>query len=355
MTSVVDLREGWQGSQLKMEADMAAMGEMIAPFLWDWAPDAGRMVLGATLGSEETGSTFTMRMLDARATTKMAPALAYAHPAFAGLDQIQGAQLAGGLGFELNFQIPGAANVQEWMENPPINQLAGGGSLTLSGMSLSGAQVLDQLYQLLGVTDKKLDLSTLEFSLDAGKLVYDKPWAWSMLGSPTTFGGAVGLDGQLDLVWKLPITDAMAKKTSLLKSAAGRTLELPLRGSLTSPDMPWGKAIEDLAKSALEDKARQEINDKVNEEVGEKIDDFLQDKGLGEELNKVTDLLGTGGLKLPKNGEKAARVLLDEADKLWNAGKKAEAAPLYAKIRSDYKLTTVYAFNRSRIKSRKDG
>ncbi len=363
MTSVIDLRQGWQGSQLELEADMAAMGEMIAPFLWEWAPDAGRMELGATLGSEETGSTFTMRMIDARATTKMAPALAYAHPAFAGLEQVKGAQLAGGLGFELNFQVPGAANVQEWMENPPIDQLAGGGSLSLSGLSLSGAQVLDQLYGLLGVTDKKLDLSTLQFSLDAGRLVYDKPWAWNMLGSPTTFGGAVGLDGELDLVWKLPITEAMGEKTSLLKSAVGRTLELPLGGQMASPKMPWGKAIEDLAKSAIEDRARQELTDKVGSEVGDKIDDLLQDKGLGKVdellqdkgLGKVTDLLGQGGLKLPKNGEQAAKMLMEEADKLWNAGKRSEAAPLYAKIRSDYKLTTVYAFNRSKIKSRKDG
>jgi hypothetical protein len=44
--------------------------------------------------------------------------------------------------------------------------------------------------------------------------------------------------------------------------------------------------------------------------------------------------------------------LLAAADKLWDAGKRAEAKPLYQQIIDKHKLTMVYALNKKRIKDR---
>ena len=61
----------------------------------------------------------------------------------------------------------------------------------------------------------------------------------------------------------------------------------------------------------------------------------------------------TGGLGGGGGGAKDdPGSLLSQADDLWNAGKKSEAAAIYKRLRDDFKLSVVYALNKDRIKDR---
>jgi hypothetical protein len=139
-----------------------------------------------------------------------------------------------------------------------------------------------------------------------------------MSGSETTFTGSVGLDETLDLAWNVPINDALVGRWGFLDALRGETISLPLRGSVRAPRLDTEDLLKDLATKA----ARAQLGGRL---------------GLGG---------GGGGAKDDPGS------LLSQADDLWNAGKKSEAAAIYKRLRDDFKLSVVYALNKDRIKDR---
>jgi hypothetical protein len=200
---------------------------------------------------------------------------------------------------------------------------------------------VQEMLELFGVdAAKELTLKPLEFLVTDGRVSYAKDWTWTIAGAPTSFAGSVGLDRTLALQWKVPVTDALVARYGFLDSLRGETVTLPIKGTVTRPSLDVKGALKDLALKA----AGRGILEGLG---GEEAREGEEEKGLGETLReRLGEEVGIGG-----TGEDPAKLLAD-ADRLWDAGQKVEAAALYSKIREEHKLSLVYTLNRDRIKER---
>jgi hypothetical protein len=116
----------------------------------------------------------------------------------------------------------------------------------------------------------------------------------------------------------------------------GQAIAIPITGTVSAPELEWDGVLKDLAERA----AKAELEQRAKEKLG----------GLGGILGGGSDDEGDG-----KGDGKPAlspEELLAAADKLWDAGQKAEAKLLYREIIDKHKLTLVYALNKKRIKDR---
>jgi hypothetical protein len=167
---------------------------------------------------------------------------------------------------------------------------------------------------VLAMEKRDVKMKPLGFTIRDGRITYKQPWQWTISGSETTFTGSIGLDRTLDMMWHIPVTDALASK---LKVAKGQTYEIGIKGTVIHPKLDMKGAMKQAAEEKIEDAAK---------------------KGL-------EDLLGG-------KDEKKAQKLLEEADRLYADGKKAEAAEKYRKIKDDLDRTRVYKENKDRVKQR---
>lgn len=263
-------------------------------------------------------SQLSLQAKDLRANSGLAPLLAYVHPAFAGANLAQG-QLDGLIGASLDLRYEGpltlAALEQGW-DALPKEPIHGQGRLEVRSASLKGSPLLSALKEFGVDAEKELDLHPIEFTIQRGRVTYAKPWTWTLSGTETTFTGSVGLDQTLDLAWNLPISDALVKRWGFLESLRGQLLTIPLRGTVSRPKLEADDMLKELAAKAAK--------------------------------NELGSRLGLGGGAADEDPAK----LLEQADKLWDSGKKAEAAKIYGRLREEFKLSLVYALNKDRIKDR---
>lgn len=301
-----DLGLDLAGGRTKVRGELAANG--------------GRMSLDGDLALEgapgaPAASTLALEVRDLSLNAGLAPLLAYAHPAFGSLDLARG-QLGGLVALSLHLDygqpIPAAALTGDWqaLSTTPLH---GTGRLEIRGAALRGSPLLAALSELGLNVERDLDLRPIEFTIEKGRLTYARPWTWTLAGTETTFSGSVGLDHSVDLLWNVPVTESLVKRWSFLEPLLGERIAVPIGGTVTRPRLD--------AKGVIE--------------------------GLGKELarKELEGRLGLGG------GGDPAR-LLAEADRLFDQGKKAEAAPLYQRLRDEFKLSLVYALNKDRIKDR---
>jgi len=303
----------------------------------DLATNGGRMrvegdlALGEpTAGEAPRPSRLVASLEDVGANAELSPLLAHLHPAFAAIGSLKGGELSGVVRAELDltYDAPLTPELLEggW-EALPKQPIHGRGSFELDGAKLRGAPFLDALQaELGGDPEKPLRLRPVEFTIQAGRLSYAKPWTWTLSGSETTFTGSIGLDETLDLAWSVPIGPGLVERYDFLSALAGQTITVPIRGNVRRPKLEWSDTLRDVAKKAAV-------------------------SALGQELG-LDRLLG--GEK-PKDGEAPGddpASLLREADRLWDAGQKTDAAKLYDRIRDDFKLSAIYLLNRDRIKKR---
>ncbi len=282
----------------------------------------GRLAPSAE-SAPETGAgaaaTLSLRASGVRANRELALLFAFVHPAFAQVRELENAELDGVVEAELELAYDAPLSFDALAralagEGPvPLEPIAGKGRLEVREIEIEGSPLLDALEGRLADGSESLRVRPMAFDVKGGRVYYANPWTWTFSDAETTFTGSVGLDETLDLVWNVPVTEALVERYEFLKYAAGETLAVPLRGTAKRPELEWTGVLDDLAKSALK-------------------------RGLGEKL-------GIGGAEDPAE-------LLKTADDLWSKGSRAEAAVLYAKLREDYKLSIVYALNRDRIKER---
>ena len=101
----------------------------------------------------------------------------------------------------------------------------------------------------------------------------------------------------------------------------GRTIELPIKGTVRKPELVWKDTVSGLT-------------------------DVLTTGGILEELG-----LGSKDAE-PGAEDEGPAALLDQADRLWEAGRRVEAAAIYTKIRADHRVSLTYALNRDKVKRR---
>jgi hypothetical protein len=284
-----------------------------------------------------------------RSTAAIAPLLETLHPAFASLDRLEGTGLAGLLSGRLDLawdgELPLAPPEGGWAALP-LERLTGSGRVEIGDASLQSSPFVGQLLNAFGQeATRKVSMQPLAFSLSGSRLRYDEPWSWNVGGAATTFQGSVGFDKGLDLAWTVPVTEHLASKAGVAQ-LAGKTLVLPIRGTVLAPKLDWGAALQDLAAAGVQDAAREKLQDALDEKLGEVLGEHAG--GGGQAVKDIVEAaLGGGG------GSDDPEAILKRADELYGQGKRAEAAPLYQRLYDDFKLTTAYQLNKSRIKDRR--
>lgn len=267
-------------------------------------------------------STLAIGADQVNANSGLAPMLAYVHPAFGGLQNLQESTLGGIIGCKADLSYDGPLSLEAlgggW-ESLPKQYINGDITFRLDDAVLAGSPLITDLLSKFDVEGvKEFEIKPVQLNVREGRISYAKPWEWSIAGSKTTFGGSIGLDKTVALNWSIPITREMVAKNDFLKPLEGQTIDVPIGGTVTRPklEIDLFALAGDLAKDALKNELKGAL-------------------GLGNEAT----------------GEDPA-TLLKQADALWDQGKRVEAAAIYKKIRSEYKVSLVYALNRDRIKDR---
>ena len=257
------------------------------------------------------GAKLEVKLVRVPIDARMGPILELLHPALSAAGGNLDGAMDGALSLKYGGPLIGAA------EDQILKGISGNGQIEIRDCTFAGSQFLGQLMTALSMEKRDVKLKPLEFRIADGRIHYDKPWQWTISGSETTFTGSIGLDRTLDMVWHIPVTDALASK---LKVAKGQTYEIGIKGTVTRPRLDMKDAIKQVAEEKIEDAAKKGIE----------------------------SLLGG-------KDEKKAEKLLEEADALHKDGKTADAAAKYRKIKDDYRKTRVYKDNKDRIDPRAEG
>jgi len=312
----------------------------LATLRGDLGANGGALALEGVLGlgaKASEGARASFRMKDVGATSGLAPLLELLHPAFGGLaGRLESNRISGlfSCDLELRYDAPlSSARLGSEGAGLDLTAISGSGTFSMDQALLGGSELLGKLFSDLGTgRSKELKVKPIDFRIDAGRLRYQKPWIWNLSGSETEFRGSIGLDRTLDMTWDVPVTQELIAKNDFLKSLAGQTLSIPLKGTVQSPKLEWKGVLEEVAASAL----KRELEDELG------LDDLKRQ--LGGALGQPA----TGG---SAQGE-SVESLFTEANRLWNEGRKKEAAVIYGRIRSEFKLTPIYLLNRGLIKQR---
>lgn len=123
--------------------------------------------------------------------------------------------------------------------------------------------------------DTTIDASaqTVNVRVAGGRVVHDR-FTVSIAGIPVTTSGSVGFDNSVDLVARFAVPDEWVGDDRIGRMLAGRTLQIPIRGTTSSPQVD-GSFLGNLATEAATDTIRERVGDKLNEEIGRGLERLL--------------------------------------------------------------------------------
>jgi hypothetical protein len=188
------------------------------------------------------------------------------------------------------------------------------GRLHVHGANVGPGPIADQILMLVtqirnlrkgaGATDQggqptswlQLPEQDIAFAVDRGRVMHRdmKIQAGDVV---LTTSGAVGLDGSLELVAGVPILKEWVDKTPALQPLAGQMIQIPIRGTVSRPQLDSSGMIQlgqQLATSALAGAAQKQIDRGLNKLLGP-----LQQGGSQLPL---PSLPGIPGLQIPGFG-----------------------------------------------------
>ncbi len=333
-------------------------------------------------GASDVGFTADVQVNGLAASAGLEPLLARMHPVFASAQAIQGAavdaSVTSNVAVTYAAPLPLEQLAKGWAELPkePFN---GTGNLSLSEGLVEASPFFQNVLEAFGrPTNPKFDLKPLGFAVNSGRVNYTNPWTWTIQGTETNFVGSVGLAGDIDLRWVVPVTGGLAQQNRVFEAVAGETFEVALGGTLTSPTFNIAGALTGLAQRAakreLESKLQEEKNrlrekldEKIQSEIKEKLDETIGgaigEAVGGDAVKAIDEILGgkvpvksvEESVKKAVGGGQDVEALLKSADGLWNIGKRREAGILYSRIRKEFPFSPTYLLNKKRIKSRRNG
>ncbi|MBI4565938.1 MAG: hypothetical protein HY716_14720 [Planctomycetes bacterium] len=257
-----------------------------------------------------------------RANAAMGPLLSLLHPMFHVAGAAAG-QIDGRVSLLAQLRYDGPLTSETlaggW-EQFSKNLIHGGGRFEIQDCVLKGSPLLGEILSQIGGAQREIRMRPVEWIIRQGRVSYVNPWPWTLAGAETSFSGSVGLDQTLDLSWRVPVTDELAERFRIPDQMKGKTLDVPIQGTATSPRLGWkdviAKVVTEGARDALRDRARDALE----------------------------GLFG--------RDERKAKKLLSEADELYAAGRKKEAAEKYRELNDKYERTNVYKEHRTRIRQR---
>jgi len=307
-------------------------------------------------GAAETGLVVALDIDALEASAGLTPYLARVHPAFASASAFKGANLGGVVSSRLEFRydapLPLASfaagaddtSTDEWLST---EKWSGTGSLTVDEGLVQTSELFGKLLEVFGEpANPSFSLKPLGFAVDAGRITYTQPWSWTIQGTETQFVGSVGLDRSLDLNWVVPVTGALAEQNSVFEAVAGETFEVGVGGTLSSPKFDVAGALSTLAQNVGKQKFQDLLEKEVGSDAGMDAIRGILEGELGTVDDAAKRLIGASG-----NPDK----LFKEANRLWDEGKKDDAAKIYRRIRKEFPFSPTYLLNKSKIKGRRNG
>jgi len=307
----------------------------------DLGANGGTLDLTGDLGrrEEDAKASLSLDLKQFQVNAELGDLLSMLHPLFATLGQGQSNRLGGVVECNVKLDYGQPLSLRElaanWSSLDP-RQIQGDIFFQIEQAVLEGSPLFETMLEQFGLTrDQELVVSPMRFHVDGGRVNYAEPWKWRLGGVKTSFTGSVGFDRTLDLRWNVPINKRLVKKHGFLEILEGESVEIPLTGTTAAPNLEWGGILRQLAQKAAKKKLAEET-------------------GLGD-LEGLGGLGGLGGL-LGGNRESQedSKQLLEQADALWDQGKKRRAAKIYRRLEKEFKLTSVYLLNRDRIEERAD-
>ena len=298
----------------------------------DMGANGGTLDLIGDLGQRDSTqqASLSLDLKQFQVNAELGDLLSMLHPSFATLSTGKANHLGGVVecNLKLNYGQPLSLRdlASNWTALDP-RQIKGDVFFQIEQAVLSGSPLFSEMLEQFGLTkDQELVLAPVRFHVDGGRLTYAEPWKWTLGGIKTLFTGSIGFDRTLDLRWGIPINRQLVKKYDFLEILQGESVEIPLTGTTSAPNLEWGGILQQLAQKAATKK-------------------LVEETGLG----------GLGGLLGGKQGpQEDPQQLLTDADALWEQGKRRKAAKLYRRLEKEFKLTTVYLFNKDVIKKRAD-
>jgi hypothetical protein len=89
--------------------------------------------------------------------------------------------------------------------------------------------------------------------------------------------GRVGLDGSMEMLLSVPIQNAWVEKQNYLQSLSGKSLDIPVRGTLAKPEVDW-RTITTLTSNLAAGTAMQAGQNAIQRELNKQLQRLPLDK-----------------------------------------------------------------------------
>lgn len=189
------------------------------------------------------------------------------HPLF------KGASVIGGrfdMGMD-NFSWP--------LEAERRNEAEFQGVMEFHDLRLGASGLSEKIMTAMKVKEQSVEVGArqIEFQCENGK-ISTSPTSFKVEGNEVTLSGTIGLDGSLDYVATVPVTDQLVS-SNLLKYLEGTTINVPIRGTVSKPILNASvltEAAADLAAQAGKKALKKEAGKFLEREGGKLFDKFLK-------------------------------------------------------------------------------
>jgi hypothetical protein len=142
---------------------------------------------------------------------------------------------------------------------------SGQGSIAVRELVISGSALLGEILGKLsgdnsGIARGELKNSPITFA--NGRATY-KDMTLVLNNLQIIVNGWIQLDEKMDMVIKVPITKELAEQFKGIDSMVGQQVDVPMKGTVTSPNIEWTKTLGDLAKQNVKSDVKDKIKDKL--------------------------------------------------------------------------------------------
>lgn len=218
----------------------------------------GKVILGPTLKLDSTPFEMTLvkgHILDRVKLTPAATAsaLGYALPAIANAGQAEG---------EISYVMDeNRINLSDYTQSTLKS------AIVIHKATVGASPAIAKVAELLGVKNTTMTLATdnaVPVQVHGGR-VHHQGFAMNLAGTPLRTSGSVGFDNTLDLIVEVPLPKempALKNNPLLMKAIAGKWVKIPVKGTLSKPELdPKGfeKTIADLAREGAKDVGKEAI------------------------------------------------------------------------------------------------
>lgn len=143
------------------------------------------------------------------------------------------------------------------LEANAVNDIEVVGTISVSNLRLQTSDLLGQILAIAGtdIQGQYITIHPTNFTLRKGFLRYNDMQV-DIGDNPVNFKGVIGLNKSLDMTVTLPYTSA-GKTARVGRKTVGERITLPLKGTITKPELDTAKLLQDQVKQQLEEQLRR--------------------------------------------------------------------------------------------------